>query len=142
TATIADNAAKSPDSAARVLRLTNAYEPGEDSVAERDREAYEKMAAGRTLFTGMMYDSLEAAPEAPLSAEAAPDVIRSIRGDSTWLQPDLPVKRILDPRNPPSRSRRFWYNQIVAAEDAWTTPQEWDACGDPDLALAPDDQIA
>jgi len=139
-AVIGRNAAKSPDGGARTGRITNAYEPGEDSVAERDREAYEKMAAGRSLFTGMLYDSLEAAPEAPLSAEAAPEVVRSIRGDSVWLNPDRIVQEILDPRNPPSRSRRFWYNQIVAAEDAWTTPQQWDINAQPDLALVPDDQ--
>jgi hypothetical protein len=35
------NATKSPGGTARTVRITNAYEPGEDSVAERDREAYE-----------------------------------------------------------------------------------------------------
>lgn len=141
-AVIARNAAKSPDGGARTVRITNAYEPGEESVAESDREAYEKMTAGRTLFTGYLYDSLEAAPEAPLSAEAAPEVVRSIRGDSTWLQPERIVQEILDPRNPPSRSRRFWYNQIVAAEDAWTTPQEWDRNRNEALALDSGDEVA
>src|SRR5690606_14345279 len=46
---------------------------------------------------------------------------------------------ILDPRNPPSRSRRFWYNQITAAEDSWTTPQAWDANRDEELVLAEGD---
>src|SRR5690606_37923685 len=122
-AVIARNAAKSPDGGARTLRITYAYEPGEDSVAERDREAYEQMAAGRTLFTGFLYDSLEAPPDAPLTADAAPSVVESIRGDSVWLQASRIVQEILDPRNPPSRSRRYWYNQITAAEDSWTTPQ-------------------
>lgn len=140
-AVIARNAAKSPDGAARTLRITNAYEPGQDSVAERDREAYEKMAAGRSLGTGMLYDSLEAAPEAPLTAEAAPFVVPSIRGDSVWLNSDRIVQEILDPRNPPSRSRRFWYNQITASEDAWTTPQAWDANADPSKKLADGDQV-
>ncbi|MCK9496750.1 MAG: phage terminase family protein [Dehalococcoidia bacterium] len=140
-AVIARNAAKSPDGGARTGRITNAYEPGQDSVAERDREAYEKMAAGRTLFTGYLYDSLEAPPEAPLTAEAAPEVVRSIRGDSVWLNPERIVQEILDPRNPPSRSRRFWYNQITAAEDAWTTPQDWDSNRVEGLELLAGDQI-
>lgn len=126
-AVIARNAAKSPQGAARTLRITNAYEPGQDSVAERDREAYEKMQAGLTLGSGLLYDSLEASADAPLTAEAAPEVVRSIRGDSVWLSPERIVQEILDPRNPPSQSRRFWYNQITAAEDAWLSPQEWDS---------------
>jgi len=126
-AVIDRNAAKSADGAARRLAITNAFEPGEDSVAQHDREAYEAALAGRVVDQAMLYDSLEAAPEAPLTAEAAPEVVRSIRGDSVWLDVDRIVASILDPRNPPSRSRRFWYNQITATEDAWVTPQEWDA---------------
>lgn len=140
-AVIARNAAKSPDGAARTLRITNAYEPGQDSVAERDREAYEKMAAGQSLTTGLLYDSLEAPPEAPLTAEAAPLVVPPIRGDSVWLHPGRVVQEILDTRNPPSQSRRFWYNQITAAEDAWTTPAEWDTNRDTSLELAEGDEI-
>lgn len=123
------NSAKSEDGAARTLRITNAFEPSEDSVGQRDREAFEKIAAGEYApgATGILYDSLEAPPDAPLAAKHTPDVVRAIRGDSTWLSPARIVKSILDPRNPPSRSRRWWYNQITATEDAWVTPMQVDA---------------
>lgn len=126
-AVIDRNAVKSADGASRALSITNAYEPSEDSVAQRAREAWESVQEGRSLASGILYDSLEAPPDAPLTASAAPAVVKAIRGDSTWLDVDRIVSAILDPRNPPSRSRRFWYNQIVAAEDAWLTPQDVDA---------------
>ena len=135
------NSTKSFGGAARTLRITNAYDPGEDSVAERDREAWEKAQSGEVVNVGLLYDSLEAPPEAPLTAEAAPSVVTSIRGDSVWLDTETIVKSILDVRNPPSRSRRFWYNQIVAAEDAWADPLEWDACAAPDQVVLPDEKI-
>jgi len=141
-AVISRNAAKSPDGAARTLRITNAYEPGQDSVAQRDREAFDKMAAGATLMSGLLYDSLEANEDAPLTAEAAPLVVPSIRGDSVWLSPERIVQEILDLRNPPSQSRRFWYNQITAAEDSWTTPQQFDGNRRDGLQLSDGDQIA
>jgi phage terminase large subunit-like protein len=122
------NATKSPDGGARTVRITNAYEPSEDSVAQRDREMFDKVEAGGAIDTGLLYDSLEAPPKAPLSAEAAPDVVKTIRGDSVWLNPERIVQSILDIRNPPSRSRRWWYNQITSSEDAVFTQQEWDAC--------------
>lgn len=125
------NASKSEGGAARTLRFTNAYEPGEDSVAQRDREAWEQVAAGRAEDVGLMYDSLEAPPDAPLSLEEAPAVLETVRGDSVWLDVDTIVKSIADVRNPPSRSRRFWYNQITATEDAWLAPYEWDARAEP-----------
>lgn len=125
-AVIERNATKSPDGAARTLRITNAYEPGEDSVGERDREAAEATAGGDHVDVGILYDSLEAPPDAPLTAEDAPDVVRSIRGDSHWISETRVVKSILDRRNPPSRSRRYWYNQIWAAEDSWVARPQWD----------------
>lgn len=135
------NATKSSDGAARYLSITNAYEPGEDSVAEREREAYELAEAGKSAASRIMYDSLEAPPDAPLSEEAAPAVVEAIRGDSTWLDIDRIVRSILDTKNPPSRSRRFWYNQIVAAEDAWLAPYQWDACVRPDTEVAEGEEV-
>ncbi|MEU3350250.1 terminase [Streptomyces sp. NPDC037389] len=140
-AVIERNATKSADGSARTLAITNSYEPGEDSVAERTREAWEAAQAGRAVDTGLLYDSLEAPPGAKLNAAWAPKVIEAVRGDATWLDIDRIVASILDVRNPASRSRRFWYNQVVAAEDAWLAPYEWDACARPDLALSDGDEI-
>jgi hypothetical protein len=136
-AVIRRNAAKSEGGRARTLRITNAFEPGEDSVAEQDREAWSTALAGDSLTTGILYDSLEAPPDAPLTAEDAPEIVAAVRGDSHWLDVAGIVAEILDTRNPPSRSRRFWFNQITATEDAWLTPAEWDAAADPSIIVAP-----
>ncbi|WP_052313658.1 terminase [Nocardia thailandica] len=126
------NAAKSEGGAARILDICNAYRPGEDSVGERVRDGYESTLGDnpRAMEFGLLYDSLEAPPDAPLTAEAAPAVVRSIAGDSYWLDTrpgGRIVKSILNPANSPSESRRKWYNQIVATADAWMTRQQWDA---------------
>jgi hypothetical protein len=135
------NATKSPGGAARTLRITNAFQTGLDSVAERDREAYDKAAAGLADDIGLFYDSLEAAADAPLTAEHAPEITETIRGDSVWLDVQGIVKSILDIRNPPSRSRRFWYNQVAASEDAWLTAAEWDPCAQINQIVMPDEPI-
>lgn len=140
-AVIERNGTKSADGAARALAITNAFNPSEDSSAQHDRDAFELAASGGSLTTGILYDSLEADPEAPLTAETAPDVVASIRGDSHWLDVDRIVKSILDTRNPPSRSRRFWYNQIHAAEDAWADPIRFDSLKDETIVAGPDDEI-
>lgn len=132
-AVIDDNATKSPDGAARTVRITNAYDPSEASVAQADREAWEAVAAGTAEPTGLMYDSLEAPPDAPLAEAEA--VIPIVRGDSVWLKPARIAQRVLDTRNPPSRSRRFWFNQITATEESWIVPQDFDLCADPDRVL-------
>ncbi len=141
-AVIERNSTKSKDGAARTLRITNAYEPGEDSVAEKDRDAWEDVQTGKAVDTGLLYDSLEAPPEAPLTLEAAPAVVEAIRGDSVWLNVPRIVASIADTRNPPSRSRRFWYNQITAAEDAWIIPADFDRLGMKDEVVQPGTEIA
>lgn len=145
-AVIDRNAVKSKGGAARSLSITNAYEPSEDSVAKTIRETWEEQAAGLAIDTGILYDSIEAPEDAGMlpprmrvkgyvpPAEDDPEgleleeaeikaylsaIIRAVRGDAEWLDVDNIVASILNKKNPVSRSRRFWYNQIVADEDAW-----------------------
>ncbi|MEX3644471.1 hypothetical protein [Mycolicibacterium porcinum] len=131
--TIDGNSTKIPGGQGRILDIENAFRPGDDSVAERVRHAWEstqatKDRAAKARSFGLLYDSLEAHPKAPLTEEAAPEVLESVRGDSHWLDIPSMVESILNGSNPPSESRRKWYNQITASADAWTTAQEFDAC--------------
>lgn len=126
---IARNLAKSRDGAARSLAITNAHEPGEGSVAELDWEAWQAIEAGRSKATGYLYDSLEAPAGTRLSdRESLREGLIAARGDSDWLDVDRLIEEIYDPSTPPSMSRRFYLNQLVASEDAWIAPHEWGAC--------------
>ena len=134
------NATKAKGGAARTLAITNAYEPSVDSVARQQREAYEEEASGLAYATGMCYDSLEAPKDARLrprfpDEDALSDsqketltrrylsrILEAVRGDAWWLDIPSLVNSILNRRNKASRSRRFWFNQIVASEDAWLDP--------------------
>jgi hypothetical protein len=145
-AVIERNSTKSKDGAARTLSITNAYEPSEHSVAQQEREAWEAEHAGLAVSTGVLYDSLEAPEDAALRPPREPGadeptdeevkaylgaIVRAVRGDATWLNVDRTVASILDRKNPPSRSRRFWFNQVVASEDAWVLPAAVAAAEDP-----------
>jgi hypothetical protein len=136
------NATKAKDGAARTLSITNAYQPSEYSVAQVEREAWEAEQAEDLIFSGTMYDSLEAPPDAKLRPPTIelPDgekieptneeiidnfraILEAVRGDSVWLNVANMTKSILNRKNKPSRSRRFWFNQVVGAEDAWAEPE-------------------
>lgn len=148
------NATKAKGGAARTLSITNAYEPGENSVARAEREAYDLQKAGLAVETGTLYDTLEA-PKAARLRPVFPDeeegaerrgvepipteikdeltkryltrVLEVVRGDAWWL--DIPnlVASILNPKNKASVSRRFWFNQVTAAEDVWVRPEAIEA---------------
>lgn len=142
SAVIARNAAKSRDGSSRVLAISNAHNPGEDSDAEHDYEAWQKIDTGRSRAVGFLYDSLEAPPGIVLSdPESLRQGILAARGDSHWLDPERLMEEIYDPRTPPSTSRRFYLNQIIAAEDAWLSPQEWDRCKDATKTIVPGELV-
>lgn len=137
------NLGKSRDGAARSVETTNAHEPGYDSVAERSYEAWQAALAGRTRRSGLLYDAREAAPGTKLTDED--ELLHELErtyGDSHWIDLDRIIGEIYDPGTPADVSRRFYLNQIVAAEDAWVAPHEWDACADATLTLHDGDQIA
>ncbi|WP_189112236.1 terminase [Pilimelia terevasa] len=136
--TIDGNATKKDS---RYLAITNAYLPGEDSVAERMREAYEKIVEGRAADIGFLYDSIEAHPTTPLTPEALRIVLPKIRGDAVWLNVETIIKSVLDTTLSPARSRRMWLNQIVADEDALYGPAQWAPLEVPGATLAPGDPI-
>lgn len=134
---IGRNLTKAKGGQARSLAITNAYAPSEKSIAQMQREAWENEVAGLTIATGVLYDSIEAPPEARMAWGRNEDgsvpsddevrayigaVVRSVRGDAVWLDVDGIVDTILDVNNSPSTSRRFYYNQVVAAEDTWLHP--------------------
>jgi hypothetical protein len=125
----------------RYLAITNAYLPGEDSVAEKQREAYEAVRAGKAADVGALYDSIEADPRTPLTPDALEIVIPKIRGDAVWLNPVAIIKSVLNLTISASRSRRMYLNQIVAEEDAVYGPGQWKAIEDDTLTLQPGDEI-
>ncbi|MFE9924276.1 terminase [Streptomyces sp. NPDC005774] len=125
----------------RYLAITNAYLPGEDSVAERTREAHNKVLEGRAVDVGTMYDSIEAHPKTPLTPEALRIVLPKIRGDAVWLKIESIIKSVMNLTISASRSRRMYLNQVVAEEDAIYGPGEWDPLADEGKTLKPGDEI-
>jgi phage terminase large subunit-like protein len=126
---------------ARYLAITNAYMPGEDSVAERMRRHYDEIQAGLALDNGFYYDSIEAHPETPLTPEALEIVLPIIRGDAEWLDVKQTIQAVQNTQIAPARSRRMYLNQIVASEDALYGPDQWSVLADHDLTLNTGDEI-
>ena len=66
------------------------------------RGSRRRVTTQRIVEYGVLWDSLEAPPDAPLTKEAAPEVVRCIAGDAMWLdtRPNGRIlKSILNPEN-------------------------------------------
>lgn len=142
------NVTKASYGGCRALAICNAHRPGEESIGERNWDAYLEVLAGNAVDTGYLYDALEAPPDTPVSElaelmedpEAYEEGLQKLRegleiarGDSVWLDIDALIQSILDVRNDITESRRKFLNQINAAEDSWIAPREWDHCLSKDL---------
>lgn len=126
--TISGNNTKGAHGRSRHLAITNAFLPGEDSVAERMRNAYEDVIEGRAPDRGFLYDTIEAPPRADLTLECLEALLPKIRGDATWLSVETIIDDILgNTAIGPARQRRMWLNQIVADQDALYEPGDYDA---------------
>lgn len=116
----------------RSIEAGNAHIPGMDSISESTWEAFCAQREGRTRTADILYD----ATEAPAATDLAdPDSLR--RGlelcyaDAPWQDLDRIMAEVWDISTPVDQSRRYYLNQITAAEDAWVAPNEWDALAAP-----------
>jgi hypothetical protein len=124
----------------RYMAITNAYLPGEASVAESMREAYNAVREGRAVDTRVLYDSIEADPRTPLTPEALRLVLPQIRGDATWLDVNAIIASVMNLTVSVARSRRMWLNMVTADDDAVYGPADLAAIVR-DATLRPGDEI-
>lgn len=130
----------------RSLETTNAWIPGEESVAEltsiyADKVA-EMLAAGIEVPGDggiMRFHPRESVKNLGDISELRPALERLYK-DAPWINIDRIINEIFDPGTHPADARRFYLNEVTNADDALVTPAEWDACEVEDV-LEPGEEI-
>lgn len=124
----------------RSIETTNAWTPGEDSVAEQTAIYADKIAEGEAVDVGL----LRYHPKAIVSDLANETELRSalalLYRDSPWVDLDRIVAEVYDLGTHPSDARRFYLNEVAVAEDSLIAPHQWDLCAT-DERLEEDDAI-
>lgn len=120
------NLAKSPNGEARLVEFCNAFNPGEDSHAERTYLAYQKQM--ETLgYSRILYDSLEADPSLRLNVDSElREAIRQAAGDAFWLDIARLVATAMDPGTTVTVFRREHLNQLLSSDDSLISAQLYD----------------
>jgi hypothetical protein len=137
------NTAKSPGGHARILELTNAHMPGEQSVAEESFEAWQAQVAGKAKRADILYDTREAAPHLRLHVEAELELgIAQAYADSPWTDAERIRDEAQDLRTTPADSVRFYFNALPTSETAWIDPRKFDAKARPDEILVDGEPVA
>ena len=112
------------------LETSTMYLPGEKSVAEETHELAKMINEGKTKRQRLLFDHREADPDIDLTDEAQvrAGIAEAYGPFAEIMDVDRIVSEIYDPRNDPSDSRRYHFNQPTSARDAWITAPEWNAC--------------
>ena len=125
--TVGENLGKADQNLAfgqsRFLANCNAPEPGARSVAERLRDEAIKVQAGTAAFAGLLYDSIEADPRAPLAGPLVQPTLRQVYGDSTWPDFDAYEQKFLASSADSDRHLRMYYNRVVANNRGLYSPE-------------------
>lgn len=132
--TVQNNIRKTATQGSSILAITNAYVPGEDSVLERMRYAVDQFNLGLAPDPKILYDTLEAHPDAPFDTAWGPWIVKQCAGDSLgWVPWQDVAETFADTSIDEARERRMWYNRVIEPEDAVFSESEWDAIRDLDL---------
>ncbi|WP_084772348.1 hypothetical protein [Nonomuraea candida] len=133
------NVRKTAGQGSRYIESTNAFNPNEESVAQRTYEAFLKKPDGR-----LLYDCVEADnDEIDLNdIEAVELGLRQAYGDSHWVDIQGLIDAIQDPRTSQAQAYRFYLNKIQESANQWIGRPIWDGLRDDDDPIRPGDQIA
>ncbi len=136
--TVRRNMAKRKDAESWSHETSTMYLPGQGSVAEATHDLAKKILEGRTKRSRLFFDHREASSIEDLGDEKA--LIKALREAYGDFADVMDMRRImdeiLDPRNEPADSRRYFLNQPTSSADAWLADYELSAIVRPDLVIA------
>lgn len=112
------------------LETSTMYLPGEKSVAEETHELAKLITEKKAKSQRLLFDHREADADIDLTDEAQirAGIAEAYGPFSQVMDVDRIVSEFYDPRNDPSDSRRYYFNQPTSARDAWLTAPEWNSC--------------
>lgn len=130
----------------RSLETTNAWTPGEESVAEMTSIQADKLAERDDDDPSFRGDDglLRFHPKAVVKNLADEPKLRAaltdLYRDAPWVDVNRIVNEVYDSATHPADARRFYLNEVASADDALVTAAEWDACQLDDV-LEPGEEI-
>ena len=141
-ATVRRNLAKRKQSEPWSLETSTMYMPGENSVAEETHNLAKAIREGKTKRQRLLFDHREANADIDMGDEVAViEGLRDVYGPfAAVMDLERILSEILDPRNDPQDSRRYYFNQPTSSRDAWISAPEWNARYDR-REIRPDDEI-
>lgn len=118
----------------RSIETTNAFVPGEGSVAEQSFGYWQKIKSGLIEDKDMLYDSRQAPDDTPYEGEGRRAGLIEAYGSACkenggWVDLRRIEQEMDDPATTEADGRRFYFNQIVQGYSQWMDPTKWSSRG-------------
>lgn len=118
------------------IETPNAFEPGEESIAEQSWNAHQTQLKGKTMRKkrDLLLDHREASPltdiwdEKSLYAGLVEAYGDSAADNGGWVVIDGVIDEFWDENTDIQEARRYFLNQITHASDSWLSSVELSAC--------------
>lgn len=113
----------------RFVETTNAWDPAEESVAQRTSESQ---------APGTYLDDADPGPGSVRNKADRRRMLRKVYGDSWWVDLDrIDAEIVALLEHDPAQAERFFLNRKRAGEDAAFNPHRWDELAKPGYEPAP-----
>jgi hypothetical protein len=111
------------------IETTTMYEVGAESVAEQTYELAD-LIEGKARRARLLFNHRWASPESLRDEDELATAFAEAYGDAIEWNPveDL-INGVFDTRRSEARTRRLFFNALVASENAWMLPEAWAARG-------------
>jgi hypothetical protein len=112
------------------IETTTMYEVGAESVAEQTYRLADLIFEGKARRARLLFNHRWASPESLRDEGELATAFAEAYGDAIEWNPieDL-INGVFDTRRSEARTRRLFFNALVAAENAWMLPEVWNARG-------------
>lgn len=130
----------------RSLETTNAWNPGDESVAELTSIAADKAAERLAMDPsysgedGIMRYHPKAIVRNLGDVGALRAALEMLYRDAPWVNIDRVIAEVYDPATHPADARRFYLNEVATDDDSLVSAAEWDSCYLDDV-LEPGEEI-
>ena len=114
----------------RVIETTNAYVPGQGSVAEKTHDTAKLIKEGKAKDVGLLLDHIEADSSVdPTDEESLRSGLIELFAEAPWVDVDQDILPLFyDLSIDPLDAERFYLNRVTQATDSWLSSLEWSSC--------------
>jgi hypothetical protein len=126
----------------RSLETTNAWNPGDESVAELTSLYADRIEEGELALGdgGLMRYHPKALVKDLKDTPKLREALTELYRDAPWVNIERIINEVYDPSTHPADARRFYLNEVATDDDSLVTAVEWDSCAVEDV-LHPGDEI-